>query len=334
MAKIIVTLDRLEKHPWGAYLPEILETGSVDVFRINVVRWSEEQIRGVLGVIRSNKPSPKILFDLGQKLRIYFPQQTIRVSAGKTLQVFLRPSGDRMSFNYDVSDYVFSTGQVVLINDAKVRGEVVACSSGGHIIIRITQVEERNSNVDQLPGVMFPGMHIRPFFFGPKEKRALELAHELSADMVATSFTEKGEDIRQLMGILPSSYQPVIVAKVETEKGVEGLGDIVSALPQGKGMVMVARGDLYVGISPAQLGLYQRRIIQACKSHSIPFIISTGILSTMRWERTPTRAEVADADAAVQSGASHVMLCEETAKDSLYPIEAIQILHQVCQLAE
>lgn len=333
MAGIIVTLDRLDEYPWGAYLPEILETGCVDMIRINTVRWNDTQLRGAVEVIQAKNRQVLILFDLGQKLRVYFPKGYLVPKKGKTLCIYLRPDEKKVCLNYNLYSYQFPSGQHVVMHDGKLQGEIIENTSES-VTVRFTYVHEKTTKVDQLPGIYFPGLHINRCCIGLREEKVLRLASELGIDSIATSFVETDNDIKNTINAFPQGFTPNIVAKIETERGVENIDTIISSFPPRRGMIMIARGDLFVEAPSAQLGYYQRHSIESCKKYDVPFIVATGILQGMRWNSEPTRAEVIDVDTAVRAGATYLMLCEETAKDAVSPLKVIQMLYEIIRLAK
>jgi len=115
-----------------------------------------------------------------------------------------------------------------------------------------------------------------------------------------------------------------IIAKIETQMGVENIEDIVRA----SDAVMVARGDLAVETQPESVPIVQRQIIGLGLKYVKPTIVATQMLASMTDMPEPTRAEVSDIATAVLVGADCVMLSEETANGQ-YPIEAVQIMKRV-----
>lgn len=331
MTKLLVTLDRLERYPWGMNMFEILGTDCIGMLRLNIARWSEEQIRGATNVIRKLDGGMPILFDLGQKLRMQIPQGNIVVSKGAIWEVSLRPDSECLSFNYDISNCDIPLHHTVIMHDGRITG-VVLGRDDDCISIQIMEVKEWDTTLDKLFGVYFPGLEMRFSWFGEREIRALKLASELRIPAIAFSFVETPDDVCRAGMALPKHYFPRQILKVETQKGVENIEDIVCGLPEGA-MIMIGRGDLFIRAPYMHLAYYQRRIVETCRKHNIPFIVATGFLTSMCCDSVPARAEVVDVDTAVRSGADYIMLSEETTRLSKHPIEAIKTLHEICSLA-
>ena len=75
---------------------------------------------------------------------------------------------------------------------------------------------------------------------------------------------------------------------------------------------MVARGDLGIETSLADLPNVQRRIMYACSKWGRRSIVATHLLESMIEKPTPTRAEVTDVANTIYEGADAIMLSGET----------------------
>ena len=87
-----------------------------------------------------------------------------------------------------------------------------------------------------------------------------------------------------------------LVAKVETLRAVENLPEIVvqAARFQPFG-VMIARGDLALGIGFARLAEMQEELLWLCEAAHVPAVWATEVLESLRRKGTFARGEMTDA---------------------------------------
>lgn len=97
--------------------------------------------------------------------------------------------------------------------------------------------------------------------------------------------------------------------------------------------IMVARGDLGVEMSPWDVPVLQRRIVETCKALGRPVVIATQMMESMVDRPTPTRAEASDCATAIFDSSDAVMLSGESA-NGRYPVEAVHMQQQIIATVE
>ena len=145
-------------------------------------------------------------------------------------------------------------------------------------------------------------------------------------DLIGMSFVKSGEDIikmRKACGDAP------IVAKIERKIAVRNIDGIAREADG----VMVARGDLAMGVSLEHIPEAQKTIIGAARRLGKPAILATQLLTSMINNLSPTRAEVNDIANGVAQGADCLMLSDETAVGK-HPVEAVRFLSRAAKVAE
>ena len=172
------------------------------------------------------------------------------------------------------------------------------------------------------PGVILP---LSPFT--EKDRRDLSFGLEQGADWIALSFVQKAEDITEARTLIGS--RALIMAKLEKPAAIDNLDGIV-ALADG---IMVARGDLGVELSPAQVPIIQRRIVRACRREGKPVVVATQMLESMTTSPVATRAEASDVATAVYEGSDAVMLSAESASGN-FPREAVTMMDLIIRGVE
>ncbi len=129
-------------------------------------------------------------------------------------------------------------------------------------------------------------------------------------DAVALSFVSKGEDVEMARKMLQEEGSMLpIIAKVETQKGVENIKEIAMSADA----IMVARGDLALYVPWYELGNMVEEIVDLTNQCRKPWIMATQVAEGMERFSFPTRAEICDMSHWIRRGASAIMVSYETA---------------------
>jgi pyruvate kinase len=152
-------------------------------------------------------------------------------------------------------------------------------------------------------------------------------------DAIAQSFVRNGADVQQLrekiIGINPEQEKIPIIAKLERPEAIRRLEEIMKTADG----VMVARGDLGVEMSPQEVPIVQKRIIECANRNAKVVITATQMLESMIHSPRPTRAEASDIANAIFDGSDAVMLSGETAVGE-YPLQAVEMMDAIIRQAE
>jgi pyruvate kinase len=158
------------------------------------------------------------------------------------------------------------------------------------------------------------------------------------------SFCQTREDVRQValhvakhfLGSggfrrLPEQlvHMPLFIAKIETEKGVDLIDDILD-IADG---AMIARGDLALEIETARLPEQARKVIARCNLRGKPVIMATQMLESMKNNIECSRPEATDVFDAALGGVDALMLSGETSSGK-YPAHAICKMKELAFRAE
>ncbi len=214
-------------------------------------------------------------------------------------------------------------GQPVWIDDGKV-GAVVEQLTDQGALLRITIAKPTGVRIQSDKGINFPEteLDLPPL----SEKDLLDLdfvcAH---ADLVGFSFVESLQDMEYLMTELANrkASQLPIIAKIETNKAVKNLPDIIlGTIGRHNLGIMIARGDLAVELGSARLAEIQEELLWLCEAAHVPVIWATQVLESIAKKGTRSRPEFTDAAMAVR--AECVML-----NKGPYILDAIEALVNV-----
>ncbi|NNE12354.1 MAG: pyruvate kinase [Ilumatobacter sp.] len=315
--------------------PEQLEAlidAGVDVFRLSMAHDDIDTVLDRVTLIRSiSDPSgtgPAILIDLpGPKVRAgTFGDEGVTLVGGAEIE--LRPGLEPSTAE------VIHVSHEALVTDVR-PGDRLHLGDG-KATMQVVEVGETSVRAQILHGGVMrgrPGVHIpsdRLSITTPTEfdLEALQAVVAAGVDMVAISFVRSAADIRSLT-LPPPPEGPMVIAKIETQAAVEQLDAILEA----SDALMVARGDLGLECSLAQIPALQKQIIEATVRVGRPVITATQMLETMIDNPQPTRAEVSDVANAVFDGTSAVMLSGETAvgRD---PVHVVEMMDEILRNAE
>jgi len=331
--KIIATLGPSSSEP--AQVAALIEAG-VDIFRLNFSHGTHDEhaarIRAVRQAANAAGRQVAILQDLsGPKIR------TGRLPEGRALPI---ARGDRLDIRIGdemggpgvvyttyapLADAV-SPGDRLLLDDGHVELLVDAVLPG---VMQTTVVSGRS--LGQFKGINAPGVPLPPAGLTAKDERDLVFGLSQGVDLVALSFVQSPADIAAARVVTARERRAdvPIVAKLERPEALQHLEAILRAADG----VMVARGDLGLEIPLQLVPRVQRQILSRARALTVPSILATQVLESMRFETRPTRAEVSDATAAVRQGADAIMLSGETAS-GLHPVLAVQTLDTIIREAE
>jgi len=329
-AKIVVTIGPATN---TREMIEQLILKGVNVFRLNFSHGDHtihaDNIRKIREASGKTGKEVAILQDIsGPKVRIGKVEGVLRLHKGE--RIILAKKKDEndpkvLDISYpDIIDMV-NVGEEVFFSDGTIRSVVVA-KKDDRLVLELLTDGELSSH----KGVNFPKTKITISAITQKDEKDLAFgaAHEI--DIVALSFVQTKEDILKAGEIMKGlDFDPTIIAKIETGTALENLHEIMD-LTHG---VMVARGDLGAEFGVTKLPRIQKRIIAAANRANKPTITATQMLTSMKENPFPTRAEVSDIANAVYDGTDAVMLSDETAVGK-YPLEAVQVLHDTIKDVE
>ncbi|MDH3682000.1 MAG: pyruvate kinase [Acidimicrobiia bacterium] len=327
--KIVATVGPASDSP--NQIAALIDAG-VDVFRLGLAHDDIDVVLDRTRVIReiseAKSSSAAVLIDLpGPKVRAgTFGDDGVALVDGS--EIALRPGTDPST------DSVVHVSHDSLAQDLEI-GDLLNLGDG-RAVVQVTGLERDTARAVVINGAIMrgrPGVHIRSDRLKvtsptPEDLRALDVAVDAGVDMVAVSFVRTARDIRAL-GVERAPNGPLVIAKIETEAAVHNLDTILEA----SDAVMVARGDLGLECSLAQIPGLQKRIIDTATRLARPVITATQMLESMTDSPQPTRAEVSDVANAVLDGTSAVMLSGETAIGH-DPVRVVRTMDEILRNAE
>jgi pyruvate kinase len=179
-------------------------------------------------------------------------------------------------------------------------------------------------------GINLPGISLQLKSPTEKDVQDVHFAVEQQLDFLALSFVQSADDVCRLKTLLAGLGAAIpVIAKIE--KG-GALSDLDAIIAEAYG-IMVARGDLALEMSMAEVPIAQKTIISRCRALAVPVITATQMLESMVHEPRPTRAEASDVANAVLDGTDALMLSAETATGQ-HPVQAVATMAAIAARAE
>lgn len=319
-------------------IAQLIEAG-MNVARMNFSHGTHADHAANLARIRRvanrlNRPVA-ILQDLqGPKIRTgWLKDHTpVELQDGAELIITTRDvPGDVREVNttYDGLPGDVKAGDRILLDDGLLELRVERVADGTDVHTRVIH----GGPLKEHKGINLPGVQMNTPSLTDKDREDLVFGIQQQVDYVALSFVRRAEDValikRALVEIDPKAAKTPIIAKLEKPAALDNLESIVD-IADG---VMVARGDLGVELSPQQVPIAQKRIIESANRQRKLVITATQMLDSMIHNPIPTRAEVSDVANAIFDGTDAVMLSGETASGQ-YPIEAVKMMASIAEEAE
>jgi pyruvate kinase len=247
-----------------------------------------------------------------------------------------------MPFALVTEDIVGDATQVTLTykdlyKDVRVGGKILL--NDGLLVFDIVKIEgttihlvaKNSGKLSNRKGLFAPGVKLNMPFLSQQDKRDLDYAVSINAEMIAASFVQDGAGVQEIRDYIASKgiTDMVIVAKIESQSGLTNIDGIIEKSDG----IMVARGDLGVEIPYEKLPAIQKFLINRGRTKGKFVITATEMLESMITKLRPTRAEIADVANAVYDGSSGVMLSGESAV-GVNPANTIATMSRIAEEAE
>ena len=305
----------------------------VNVFRLNFSHGDYETHKeSILTIRQASKILNKevaILQDIsGPKVRIGKIEGILSLKRGDILKLTKEKSDTNprtLELSYPRIIDMVNVDEEVFFADGTIQ-TVVIDKSEQHLELQLLNDGELTSR----KGVNFPKTKLKISAITQKDEDDLAFGANNDIDIVALSFVQNETDILKAREIMKKHhFDPFIVSKIETGEAINNLVEILNVSDG----VMVARGDLGAEFGVTKLPRIQKKIISVANEMNKPCITATQMLTSMKDNPFPTRAEVSDIANAVYDGTDAVMLSDETTIGR-FPLEAVQVLHDTIKDVE
>lgn len=330
--KIICTIGPASES--SEMLGKLMDAG-MNVARLNFSHgdYNEhgKRIRLIRNVSRKKNKNVAIMLDTkGPEIRTgLFENSSIMLSKGDVIRIVREDVlGNKERFTLrckEVFDDV-KEGNIVLIDDGKMRLKVLSIEEDGFTCEAIT-----NGPIKNTKGVNIPDVKLTMPFLSEKDIADITFGIEEDIDLISLSFVRRKEDVEEVRNLVTKLGKPniTLMSKIENKEAINNLESIIEA----SDAVMVARGDLAVETEPEMVPLFQKKIIKLCNQLGKPVVTATHMLDSMCNNPTPTRAEASDVANAILDGTDAIMLSGESAAGD-YPVESVQMMTKIATSTE
>ena len=209
----------------------------------------------------------------------------------------------------DVEDFdnFFEDGDKVSIGDGEVWFEIVELISSKEVKVKFPD----GGFVDQYRSLMSPRLGDVLDHYS-QALDSLRLFDRVKPEHLALSFVGSADYVnnirKRIITLYGDAWQPKIVAKIESQQGIENIKEIVVAADE----IVVARGDLGLTIDYPRLIFEQKKICSIAKENKVPVTIATQILESCLHRAIPARSEISDLTNLILDGACGIWLSQET----------------------
>ncbi len=311
---------------------ELVEAGAT-MFRLNTSHGTEEGHAQNIEYIR--KVSEKtgryipILVDLqGPKIRVGNIPAPIKIQVGQTIVLQATNVVDNpeiIPVDYAGIANDVKIGEKILLDDGKIGLKVISVENG-KVKAEVLYGEE----IKPRKGINIPGATASLSAVTPRDVEFIRFAVEYDIDYIALSFVREAKDIELAKKYIKDfgGYIPVI-AKIEKPQAIDNIDEILKVTDG----IMVARGDLGIEMSPEDVPIVQKFIVDKTIRERKVCIVATQMLESMIEEPIPTRAEASDVANAILDGTDAIMLSGETAMGK-YPTDAVRMMRKIATNVE
>ncbi len=332
LTKILATLGPVSAKP--AMMQDLMKAG-VDAFRLNCSHASMAELEKNVDLVRSAsrlaRRACSVVMDLqGPRLRVGRLRngEPINLKKGAKTRIStadIPGTAEEFSTSFKKLPQTVKKGMEIRLDDGSIVLSVLKTGAGWvdcEVVI--------GGKLKEHKGINLPGAEIDLPALTTKDLKDLDMGLKCGIDHVALSFVRSPDDIVKARKIIQKAGAPTrIIAKIEHPLAIDRIDDILDAADG----IMIARGDLAVELSAAEVPALQKALVRRANDAGKMSIVATQMLESMIGHAQPTRAEASDVANAIYDGADVVMLSGESAIGQ-YPVETVTVMSDIIKRSE
>lgn len=307
----------------------------VDVFRINMayasIDFAREAILNVRKISLEKNLEIGIMLDTrGPELRIGgLERPIIHLEKDKTIRInYSNIIGNQDMISVSEKEVIdkCEIGDDIYLNNANVQ-LVVINKDSDTLVCSI----KNDGNIISNSTINIPNANFSINFLSNYDKEIIKFAVEMKVDYIALSHVKAEMDVLDINDLLITlnDNDIQILSKIENKEAIDEIDKILNVSDG----IIISRGDLGIEISLEKIPALQKKLTKLVKEQEKICVISTEMLTSMKDNEKPTRAEVSDIANAVLDKVDALMLGEETALGN-YPVEAVTMMNNVIEEIE
>jgi pyruvate kinase len=316
--EIIATLGPSSDRPeiWK----NMLNVG-VSAFRLNTSHLSLDQLKFWVenfgAFYRSARLEHPLVLDLqGSKWRLGKFNPFVLSKDQEIRLIFATASAKHLELpvpHLDFFEAASSSSKEILLNDAKVRLEVLDAQAGT-IQARVTL----EGLVSSAKGITYLASDYRKEELNEKDRAILEQTGGLDYVRYAVSYVRDATEMAIFKSLAGNSKY--LIAKLERQTAVEQANRIAEHSDE----LWLCRGDLGAELGLKSMASSVYHFSKTVRNLHIPVMMAGQVLEHMTVEATPTRSEVCYFHDALQNGYQGFVLSDETAVGQ-FPVECCRV---------
>ncbi|KPI91277.1 Pyruvate kinase [Papilio xuthus] len=249
--------------------------------------------------------------------------ETVRLTTDETYK-------DRCSSSIVYIDFLhfaeqLKKGDIILLDNETIQLKVEIIST-----TTLTCKIERGGMLGSNKDVFVPNVVLKMPTYSEKDKVYIDMAVHHQLDILVASFVDSKDSILELRNAMGEKGKKIsIVANIQTLEGYYNFDEILEVANG----VMITRQELGSDISPKKLVIAQKNMIARANKANVPVCLCAHLLSSMRFNKIPLRAELLDVANCILDGADALVLSAETAI-GICPVDTISCMASACKEAE